>query len=334
LRVNYLREIKFIAAPVVLAVILFIALLAYAPDAVPFSTNNYGWNGLQQVSSQYSLHPIGSFNDLQSTNRSVLLIDGPVSSFTPGQASAALDFVKSGGTLVVADSSGSSNSLLGLMHAGIKIESGLAVYDNVYNWKAPSLPNSLVLPAASGAFPTTFAQVSGIALNDPSPLLLNGSAIPAAETSPSSVETNRSSAPNPNAVASGPFTVAAIEKIGAGNLLTVGDSEFLTNSMIGLAGNRVLVSNLFANSTVYLDTSHWPLNTVGSLKADLLQAYSAMTGSYLRYLFTLLIIGAVIGIRPFYDILRQSETEPGYVKDLTIPEKDPKILERIRKERS
>jgi hypothetical protein len=77
--------------------------------------------------------------------------------------------------------------------------------------------------------------------------------------------------------------------------------------MIGIANNKALISNLLSNSTVYLDTSHWPVNTSGSIKAELASIYATMSGPWLRYVLALGIIGAVIACMPLVDAFRKEE---------------------------
>jgi hypothetical protein len=327
---------KPIIASIIIGIILFLALVSYAPDAVPFSTNNYGWNGLEQIAAQYSIHPIDSISNATLLHRgtgAVLLVIAPVSNFTVAEAGYALSFVKSGGTLIVADSSGFSNTLLGAMGVAIGIQSAYALYDSLYNWKAASLPEAIILPSAVSTFSSDLSGVRTIALNQPSPVSVAGPSVAVAATTSYSFESVKPAVQllnaNPVSVGSGPFNVAAIEKIGYGRVFVIGDSEFFTNQLVGVANNNVLISNLLSNSTVYLDTSHWPSNTSASLKAELASAYSIISKSGLRYLFTLAIVGAAIGLSEIFTLQRNEKK----VEEKAKLEYDQKILEKIRKDR-
>jgi hypothetical protein len=337
------QRARLVVASIILGCIIFIFLIAYAPDSVPYSTNNYGWNGLEQVYSQYNVHPISSITAAalsQNLTRSVLIVIAPVTNFSSSESSSALKFVKGGGTLVVSDSTGTSNSLLSQMGVGIQVEVNISLYDNLYNWRAKSLPTALILPSAASAFPQILAGVSGIALNEPSPLNIISGGIAVAITSTNSYESGRSSnllsslqSIRPTSNASGPFTVGAIDKIGTGTLLVIGDSQFFTNPMLGLANNNALISNLFSNSTVYLDTAQWPPNTIASIKADFALIYYTISQSGLRYLFALGIVGVSIVMLPIISIFRRNDEEFGTART-TERVRDPIILERIRKERA
>ncbi len=340
--------ISVIVAAIVIGFLLFIGLISLAPDAVAFSPNNYGWNGIQTIYSQYSIRPVNSLGDVSDTlnNKSVLLVLSPVESFTATDARAATNFVKEGGTLVIADSDGSSNSLLNLMNLPIQIESSFTIYDPFYNWKAPSLPVAVVLPSAVQAFGSLLGRVGDIALNGPSPLLVSGSNVKIiATTSALSFEANRNTtssvsipfiqSSNPTPIAKGPFDVAAAEVLGKGAVLVIGGPGSFMNSIIGVGGNPVLASNLFSNATVYLDTSHWQIDTSAFLKAEFLSLYSTMVQFPLRYLLTLGIVGVAIAIWPVSSALKETKNREakranGEVESDTY---EPRILEKIRKDR-
>jgi hypothetical protein len=323
------------AAALVLGIILFVMLVAYAPDAVPYSPNNYGWNGIESVSAHYAFHPISSnYGALSKNKSSVLLVVAPVSNFTSAQANLTLSFVKGGGTLVIADSYGFSNSLLAQMGTGIQIHAGIGIYDDLYNWKAPSLPTALTTTAASIQYSAQVVHVKGIALNAPSPIQFSATkAVALAVTSPYSFESLRNdSNPSASAFARGPFTVGVIEKLGNGTIVVIGDSQFFTNPMVAVADNGVLNSNLFSNSTVYLDTAHWPPNTSAAIKAGISATYSLMSEPGLRYILTLVFIGAIFGVMPAFAIFARSE---GQVKTVREDSRmyEPKYLQQIRKDR-
>jgi len=106
-------------AAVVLAVIAFVLLVQYAPDSVAFSPNNYGWNGLQEVSSAYNVNFTTSLSSLPA--KSVLAILQPSVNFSSADASSVRSFLIGGGTVLVADKSGVANSLLQGIGSGIVI---------------------------------------------------------------------------------------------------------------------------------------------------------------------------------------------------------------------
>lgn len=280
---------KSIGGGIIIGVLVFISIAALAPDAVPFSTNNYGWNGLQQVASAYSIKPVDSIDGAMSGG--VLLIIAPTTGFSQTFASAALNFVKSGGVLVVTDGYGTSNTLLSEMGVGITIQN-YAVFDPAYNWKAPSLPIALIEPSAS----RFLSNVRALALDEPGYLNVTSNAVSVLGVSSSrSYAVNRNAAGNKllglpgssQAVARGPFPMVAAENIGRGSVVVISDSNFFTNSVWTSANNQVFAKDLLSNSPVYLDTLHWPVNNQDSLRSFLDSTYAQLVTVPLRYALTL-----------------------------------------------
>lgn len=275
---------RSVAGAVVVGLLMFVVLVLYAPDSVAFSPNNYGWNGIEGISSAYRVSFASSLSSVPPG--AVLVIMQPSINFSKADVEAVGAILAGGGTVVVADKSGVANSLLTGLGSGITIESGYSIDDPLFNWRTSTLPTALLTPGAASLFP--FASgVSGIALNQPSPLLLRGeNDSSVAVTSQFSYDVAR---PNSSQVAKGPFVVAAAERMGKGTLLVVSDSQFLLNSEWTIADNRALIGNLFAGSSVYIDASHWTASPLASstaqLKGGFRAAYAAVAAGPDRYLF-------------------------------------------------
>ena len=340
MKVSRALAARSILASLVIALIIFILLVLFAPDASPFSSNNYGWNGIQQVSSHYAITPVSSLAGLQPEH-SVLLLMQPTVNYTQGDASAVERFAQGGGVVLVADSSGGVNGLLQAIGAGVRVESQYAINDPTYNWGSEGFPTVLVLPNAVQQF-GFLAGVNGIALDTPSPLKVEAGsdAQVLAISSPVSSEVNRSGTSlltsllgGPAPVATGSFPTIVAEKIGNGSLVVIGDSQFLTNSVWTLADNRVLARNLMTNSTVYLDTSHWQPNTGQGVKAALGSAYALFSGVPLRYLLAAMFVGAAIVILPGFTALRGEVKREPKTRVLTQRTFNKELIERVRKDR-
>ncbi|MGI0080832.1 MAG: DUF4350 domain-containing protein [Nitrososphaerales archaeon] len=326
---------KSVGGSIIIALLAFIALVGLAPSAVPFSTNNYGWNGLQQVASVYSIQPVSSIDG--ATRGGVLLIMAPTTGFSQTYAGAALNFVKSGGVLVVTDGYGTSNTLLSEMGVGITIQN-YAVFDPMYNWKAPSLPIALIEPSAAHQF-RFLSNVSGLALDQPGYLNVTSSAVSVLGVSSSrSYAENRSTAGSnllqpgsSQAVARGPFPMVAAENIGRGSVVVISDSDFFTNSVWTSANNQVFAKDLFSNSIVYLDTSHWPVNTQDSLRALLDSAYAQLVTVPLRYALTLgFVLVSLLLLPTFSRISSAPARRAPKRQDITYGDE---VLNRVRKDR-
>jgi hypothetical protein len=325
------------AGSVLVGFLLFVVLVAYAPDAVAFSPNNYGWNGMEAVASKYDLKFTNSLANLNQQN-SILLIIQPLEPFSPSDALSVTSFVSNNGTVLIADSGGLSNSLLKQMGIGVTIESQYAVWDATYNWKNQNLPTSLVTPSASETY-GFLSGVSGVAENNPAPLVLTAGsdAREIAISSPLSVEVSRSSISGgkgpPAPAVEGPFVMAAAQKIGNGVVIIVGDSQFLTNSVWNIADNMGLIGNLFSGKTVYVDTSHWQANSIASWKSEFNLWYSILSQYPWRYVFTLTFAGVGIGLLPVFGVAFPTKNPPREVKTVPQTRLNSAILERVRKDR-
>ncbi len=324
--------LRSVAGSVAIGIVIFILLLSFAPDSVPFSSNNYGWNGMEQVSSTYNIRPIASLSLAQSSTGNVLLVIAPTTQFSQDYARTVSQFVSSGGTLVISDRSGTANSLLRGMGVSIRIDNNI-VRDPLYNWKSPELPIA-VAPSGISKEYSFLAGIHSLALNDPSALTLNSpSAKPLALSSPlsTSYQTAGSSLAIGKSEQTGQSVLAAVQQIGLGQVIVIGDSTFFTNSMLKNANNQQITKNLFANSTVYLDTSHWPLNVGESLKAQLLGFYSRLKPIEFTYLFTSWIVLTSLLILPVFS--SALEVKPKQITVISDGKYNEKILSRIRKDR-
>ncbi|MHB8567866.1 MAG: DUF4350 domain-containing protein [Nitrososphaerales archaeon] len=317
--------VKSVLGSMVIGLVIFVLLLSLAPDAVPYSGNNYGWNGMQQVDTTFHVTPITSLSSAVPGPRSVLLIVAPTAEFSLADALSALNFAKGGGTIVITDSSGYSNSLLANMSAHVFIAQNV-VEDPLYNWKSPRLPIALIYSNVS-----VFAHVNALAFDDPSSLIVTSSAVIVGTSSPYSSAYSISSSGAPGKLLrSGPLPIVAMESIGQGRLIVIGGSAFFTDSVWENADNQVFASNLLSNSTVYIDTSHWPVNVGESLKAQFLALYSIISSGPYRYLFALVSIGVTLAIFPVFSVALVAR--PRSAPTATIRHNE-KILNKIRKDR-
>ena len=285
-----------VAAAGALAFLLFVVLVAYAPDSVALSPSNYGWNGLHDVATKYDLAFTTSLASISPS--AVLVVMEPSANYSARDAQNVREFLAGGGTLLVADKSGVANSLLEGLGVPISIQGGYAVDDPIYNWKATTVPTALVPPSSVVHFPRA-ANVTGLALNQPSPLKVSPGAFVIGSTSQLSYEVEAGTSAK---VASGPFAVAAAAKVGAGTVFVVGDPQLLFNSEWTSADNEVLIGNLFGGVKVLVDASHWSAGPLSSstaqLKAELGEAYAAVSAPPAAYAMTVMIVAAAMALVP------------------------------------
>ena len=333
--------LRSVIGSAILGVLLIIALVNFAPDASPYSPNNYGWNGVHDLASHFPVQFVGSLGGLK-TQKAVLLIIQPANSFSQSEAQEVYLFAFDGGTVVLAGNSVASNSLLQAMGTAITIQGQYSIRDATYNWKGQTLPVALVNQTLRTAF-SFLAGTDAVAMDQPSPLIIapNSSAHPVALTSLLSFETARSSSladipvigSSPSVVSKGPFVVAAAESLGAGTVVVLGDSQFFTNAQWNLADNHALTANLFSSATVYVDSSHWQGNTVASLKGEFAALYSQASGSPLRYLLTLAFVGVAVWMLPGFASQSLGASGEGVKRKRPRTAYNMAVLERVRKDR-
>lgn len=272
-----------------LSVLVFLVLVQYAPDSVAFSPNNYGWNGLQEVASAYRVNFTTSLSSVPSN--SILVLTAPSMNYTASQAASIRSFMGRGGTVLLASNSIYADSLLVDLGGGLRMGVGYTINDSTYNWKSSSVPTALALPQTNPRY-RFMANVAGIALNEPVPLvIINSSAVILASTS----QFSRSSFPE---APRGPYAVMAAETFGSGTLIVISDSQILSNSQWTLADNKALIGNLFGNTQVFIDASHWGLSSTAQLKSELRVGYLLLSSSPMRYVVTVLLVAATIALIP------------------------------------
>ena len=324
--------IRSIVSSIIASILIFLILVTMAPDSVAFSPNNYGWNGMQQIDSSYSIQYVDSINQLDLKTSSLLLIIQPSMNFSSTYAATVTQYVEGGGTLVVADSYGVSNSLLQQMGINIGIQGSAAIHDSLYNWRSESYPAAEIANSSANAYRVAkFVKgVGELALTAPSPLVVSGSAVNVlALTSPRSFEVARE---GKFAISNGPFPVASDVSLGNGTVIVIGDSQIFTNSAWTTLGNSAFARNLFSNTTVYLDTSHWAANSIASIKAYTSSLFSQLSEYPTNYFVTIVFCAVALVVFEI-PLLRGTKGKRQIVtaKDTTYS-KDS--LEQVRRERA
>jgi hypothetical protein len=329
------RELKIllvnsVIVSVIIALLLFVALVSFAPNSIAYNSSNYGWNGLSQINAKYSLHEINSISLATPVNRSsvvVVLEIAPSIPFSSSYAQSTKKFIENGGILVIADNSGISNSLLKNMGAQIMI-SGNVVRDSVYNWRQQSLPIAIFSNESRNLI---LSGVAGLALSNASSLIVSKSAQTAVIATSSSQSVALNSTTN-IPISKGPFAMVAEEFMGKGKLIVIGSSTLFFNSVWKQGDNQVFINNLLSNSTVYLDTSSWPTNSQTTIKAELLSLYLPLSSIPGRYLATVAFIGVgLFTFKVLSDMSSLKSTPTSRQEGTTIFNSE--ILKRVRRDR-
>ena len=319
----------------IIGVLLFVLLVSFAPNSSPYSANNYGSDGMQQLASKYQLNLVTSLATVPTTKSSVLLEIAPSIPFSGASIHSIRMFVENGGTLVLADDSGISNSLLQGLGVNIQIASQ-QVNDPLYNWQTPAQVIAPVSNLTSHEY-SFLKGVSGLAFSYPSSLTISSSInvnVLALSSSYSYATVNskgsiQNSSPSP--IGYGPFPIVASQEIGSGLVIVIASSNLFANSIWTHADNQVFAGDLFTNSSVYLDTSQWPANTQGTVAGELVSIYGMLSSVPFRYFVAIGIVGVVVVfLRTFNGILNINASSP--VRD-TSGTLNNDILQHVRKDR-
>ncbi|WP_246045674.1 DUF4350 domain-containing protein [Halorussus ruber] len=284
-----------ISAPTALLVAL--TLVVVAALAVPLSTSsaayspyNDEWDGATALSSMADdagveveqVHQTEAYSSARPTE-TVALVLSPDEPYRSGDSARITDFVRRGGTLVVADDYGAhSNELLRRLNASARID-GRPVRDIRSNYRSAGMP-----VASNVSNHSLVADVESLTLNYGTAVRPNG-ATPLVNTSEYAyLDTDRNGRLSGNE-SFGNYTVATVEQVGEGRVVVVGDSSAFINVMLDRPGNRQFVRALLADdSRLLLDYSH-----TGSLPPLVFAVFLLRESALLQFALGALAIGAL-----------------------------------------
>lgn len=246
-----------VLAVLVLAVVASLVVAASTSSA-SYDPYNADWNGAAQVRTtaetmglEVELARYSATYSSVPANETVALVLSPDSSYRPEELARMNDFVRRGGTLVIADDYGShANELLRQLGASARFN-GRPVRDVRSNYRSPAMP--VVTPVADHP---SVAGVESLTLNHGT-VVEPGEATPLFNTSEHAYidrDWNGELGPNETLEV---HTVATVERVGEGSVVAVGDSSTFINAMLERSGNRNFVRALLSgHSTLVLDHTH------------------------------------------------------------------------------
>ena len=219
------------------AVALFVHLSSTDAE---FSRYNPSWNGTSAYFSALDGRGAVAVDDpaaLAGRANATLLVVAPGRLLTADEAAAYAAFVRSGGTLVVADDFGAGNALLAAAGSTMRLDQR----------NLSSIERAYELPGAPLGFPVADAPLaaglSTVVFDHP--VAVTGGA-PFLETSRLSwMDDDGNGRPDENE-SLGRFALAASEEVGAGRVVAVGDASLFINAMQGLrvGDNALLLARL------------------------------------------------------------------------------------------
>jgi hypothetical protein len=251
--------------PVAKVVLVVLALtvagvvaVSVGTSAASFGPYNGEWDGTTELrtiaqSADAEVEVVHSMATYSETNpdETVAFVLSPDSAYRPSEATRLTDFVRSGGTLVVADDYGpNANGLLRQLGASARLD-GRPVYDVRSNYRSPAMP--VGTPVADHRF---VAGVESVTLN-------HGTVVEPVEATPlvntsehAYLDADRNGELGPNETLE-THTVATVERVGEGQVVVVGDASAFINAMVERPGNRDFVRALLSgHGTLVLDHSH------------------------------------------------------------------------------
>lgn len=245
-----------LAALVVAVAIVFVS--AGTTATASYSPYNDDWDGTTDLRTMAQTtgatvelaHETAAYAET-TPSETVAVVLSPDAAYRPDEATRLTDFVRSGGTLVVADDYGPhANGLLGQLNASARLD-GRPVRDVREHYRSAGLP--VAYPVADHPF---VADVESVTLNHGT-VVEPGEATPLVNTSEyASLDADEDGALGPNETLE-THAVATVERVGEGQVVVVGDASVFINAMVERSGNRNFVRALLSGyGTVVLDHSH------------------------------------------------------------------------------
>ncbi|MFB6284090.1 MAG: DUF4350 domain-containing protein [Halobacteria archaeon] len=274
-------------------VTLLVLMVSVAVYGTLTSTNDLGgfnpdWNGtseLRDITEENSKKQkliLFTIEYGDTSNDSLSLIVGPQVDYTKKGAERIGNFVKEGGTVLVASEfTDDGNRLFRLIGADSRFGSDVLRDDERFR-NSPEFPKTSNIANSS-----LFSNVSTLVLNHPTYLKPNGSKILVNTSEFSYADLNRNGELDDNETMK-KYPVITVEKLGEGKIYAVSDPSIFINSMMDIDGNRKLVENAAGlRKQVAVDYSHSPNFPTGSL-------YLTYFRKYPNYRSVLVLVGVLL----------------------------------------
>ncbi|MCL0042980.1 hypothetical protein M1N17_00850 [Dehalococcoidia bacterium] len=235
----------------------------FFPTVDDFRTENEFWNGLQEVTLQYDINPIKSFNELLENSSNSLLIVIPEIEPTTKELDQLNAYVENGGILLLANDYGAGNVIL--RHMDVLAEfSNKRLLDPLINAGDPRLP------LATEIVPSPLTKgVKSLSLNHASSIEGDGLIKIARSSSFSFLDIDNDEFADGDEPR-GPFTVLAQTRVGGGELILLSDPSLLINSMVKSGDNAVFLGNLTKilgeETLIFIDEMHLSTSTTQKSK--------------------------------------------------------------------
>lgn len=244
-----------IASAAILSLLLMVSVAYYWPIEETYHPLNSEWNGCSRIANTArNVTMLYTYNKPLANPKSLLAIIGPSTDFSRDQSSKIADFLKAGGSVLLADDFGTGNGLLEALNVSASF-SGKPLADLYSYSRAPSFPLITVFSAT----PATI-NVTAIVLNHPSYINIENSSVVTkiGSSSPFSfIDSGGDGRPLPNETIDS-YPVIASTIIGRGVLILVADPSMFINDMTGLYDNLRMFRNILktGDGSAVFDVAH------------------------------------------------------------------------------
>jgi hypothetical protein len=244
---------RSIALAAVLSVLVMLPAAYYWPIEDPYHPSNVGWNGCSEIASNKNATLLQSYNQELPTN-STLVIIGPSLPYSVKDSTIIGNYLRSRGTVLLADDFGSGNSLLEELNVSARF-AGKPLADLYAYSKGPAFPLANVFSNSS-----VLDNASVVILDHPSFLDIGDSSqvTVLASSSPFSfIDLQGNGKPVQNESVRS-YPVIAYVHVGAGSLVLISDASMFINEMIGLYDNSRLFASILkiGGGSLLFDVAH------------------------------------------------------------------------------
>ena len=278
------------------SLILILSTAYYWPVQEEYHPLNREWNGCSKaVNAAPKSTLVFSYSEALPEH-TLLAIVGPGLDFSQKEAAYVRTFLESGGTVLLADDSGTGNRLLGILAIPARFSSEL-LDDLLYYSKRPDFP----LITDFSASPLT-DNVTTVLMNRPSYLRVENSSVVVVMASSSSfsfVVENGGGHSGANETLQS-YPVMAAVRIGEGLLVLVSDPSVFVNEMIDLYDNMRLFQNMLriGGGLMAFDVAHIARAPLTDLRTQFRSGIDSIRGSFLFSTWSVytqsLIVAAVV----------------------------------------
>lgn len=237
-------------------------VVAASTSGTAFGAYNPAWDGTSEMRTLADTHSDSTLTlntqPYRSTDsgESLAVILAPSEPYSSAELSTIREFVRTGGTLLVADNFGPSvnsppygNTVLAAVGATSRFDGGLLRDEQNY-YRSPALP----VASNVSTHPYT-DDVSALTLNYGTAVEPGRATSLVSTSSVAYLDRNQSGSLDETETV-GRYTVAAVEPVGNGSVVAVGDPSIFINSMITQEGNMAFARALFtSHERVIIDYS-------------------------------------------------------------------------------